>query len=237
MPFELKLENYKGPLDVLLNLIEEKKMEVTQVSLAGVTADFLAYLEKFKAETETAGYSQLLADFLVVASKLLLIKSKALLPSLELTPDEESEIRDFEARVKLYQELKSCGGNIEKAWSAAPQMFAREFMMVREAVFFPPKSISPEIVSSALAALFGQLEKMVKPAGTIQRQIINLKEKIQEVILRLTHEPMLFSKLHGGKEKRGELVAFFLAVLHLVKQQLVDVAQDGHFEEITITKR
>ncbi|MDO8557283.1 MAG: segregation/condensation protein A [Candidatus Jorgensenbacteria bacterium] len=236
MPFELKLENYQGPMDVLLGLIEEKKMEVTQVSLAGVTADFLAYLEKFKANSDTSNYPQLLADFLVVASKLLLIKSKALLPTLELTPDEEVEIRDFEARVKLYQELKKSQQYIKQGWSAMPQMFMREFLASSEVAFYPPKSITPETLHEALRGIVEQFQKIARPTATIRRDIINLKEKIEEIISRLTEKPIMFSKLHSGKAK-GELVALFLAILHLVRQQIIDVSQNEHFGEITVAKR
>ncbi len=246
MPFELKLENYQGPMDVLLGLIEEKKMEVTQVSLAGVTADFLAHLEKIKVGVSSEAlakedgiainYSQLLADFLVVASKLLLIKSKALLPTLELTPDEETEIRDFEARVKLYQELKKSQQYMKKGWSAMPQMFAREFLASSEIAFYPPKDITPETLHRALSGIVEQFQKIIRPTTTIRRDIINLKEKIEEIISRLIEKPIMFSKLHGGKAK-GELVALFLAILHLVKQQIIDVSQNEHFGEITVAKR
>lgn len=236
MPFELKLENYEGPMDVLLGLIEEKKMEVTQVSLAGVTADFLAYLEKFKANSDTSNYPQLLADFLVVASKLLLIKSKALLPTLELTPDEEVEIRDFEARVKLYQELKHGQQHIKKAWSPTRLMFGREFLMISEVAFYPPNEISLESLHKALSGILEQFAKVMKPTATIRNEILNLKEKIQEIIGRISGQPISFSKLHGGG-KRGELVVFFLAILHLIKQQLIDVSQEKHFDEIMIAKK
>ena len=99
MPYELSLEYYKGPLDKLLELVEEKKLEITQISLAEVTADFLNYL---KTLDESRANHSLIADFLVVASKLVLIKSKMLLPSLPLDEEEESDIRNLEERLKLF---------------------------------------------------------------------------------------------------------------------------------------
>ena len=102
MLYELKLETYQGPLDKLLELVEGKKLEITKISLADVTADFLNFLKKL--ESEGANHS-LIADFLVVASKLILIKSKVLLPALTLSEEEESDIHDLEARLKIYAEL------------------------------------------------------------------------------------------------------------------------------------
>ena len=87
MNYELTLEAYQGPLDKLLELVEAKKMEVTEISLAEVTADFLDYLKKLEAENVS---QTLLADFLVIASKLIFIKSKILLPSL-FAGEEETE--------------------------------------------------------------------------------------------------------------------------------------------------
>ena len=84
MNYELKTEQFSGPIEKLWELIEEKKLEITELNLAEVTADFLNYLKTIeKVEPK------LLADFVVIASRLLLIKSKALLPNLELTVEEE----------------------------------------------------------------------------------------------------------------------------------------------------
>ncbi len=146
MRYELTTEQYNGPLDKLLELIEEKKLEISRVSMAEVTADFLEYLETLKTQTEESEYPHILADFLVVASKLLLIKSKTLLPSLELSSEEEIDLRDFEARLKLYQELKHTQTYIKKDWNPIPFMFAREFLTSSEPIFYPPNLISPQML-------------------------------------------------------------------------------------------
>src|SRR5262245_24863161 len=102
--YEVRLEQYSGPLDKLLELIEEKKLEPTQVSLAAVTADFISYVEKLEQEKDVD--PGVLADFVVVAARLLVIKSKVLLPGLELTEEEKVDIADLENRLKIYQEFK-----------------------------------------------------------------------------------------------------------------------------------
>src|SRR5258706_15754469 len=101
MTYELKIEQYEGPLEKLLQLIEERKLAITEISLAAVTDDFLKYLE-----TMLEVPPGVLADFIVVASRLVLIKSKSLLPELPLTEEEEEDIKDLEQRLLLYKRLK-----------------------------------------------------------------------------------------------------------------------------------
>ncbi|MFA6365408.1 MAG: segregation/condensation protein A [Candidatus Paceibacterota bacterium] len=244
--YQLRLEYYQGPLDKLLELIEEKKLEITTISLATVTGDFLNYLEQFKiafSSGETIDETsplfnappELLADFLVVASRLLLIKSKALLPSLVLSNEEETEIKDLEYRLKLYRELKKTQEHVRILWSEQPQIYTREFLVSTEPLFYPPSGITPEILFTSVLKIVGDLEQLFKPNAVVKNQIINLRQKIQEVITHLSSTPINFSELHAGKGK-GELVVLFLAVLHLIKQQLVNVEQGGHFEKIMIAK-
>src|SRR3989338_1435977 len=99
--YELKLNDFAGPLDKLLELIEGKKLEITKVNLAEVTADFVAYIK-----TIDNLHPKFLADFVAIASKLILIKSHTLLPSLLLSKEEEVEMRDLEDRLRLYKEFK-----------------------------------------------------------------------------------------------------------------------------------
>ncbi len=235
MEHNLVLGNFNGPLDKLLELIETKKLEITEVSLANVTADFLAYLEELKRESREEEYPSILADFLLVASKLLLIKSKALLPSLELSEEEEKDIKDFEARLKLYQELKKTQGNIKEKWNVFPVMFGRELFMTQEIVFYPPSHISVNIIHESLKTLIDQFKKVIRPEKTIKSEMINLKQKIEEIMNRITSAPISFKNL-SSSGTREEIIVLFLAILHLVRQQIIDVTQKNHFDEITVAR-
>lgn len=232
-PYEVKNEQFKGPLEKLLELIEEKKLEITQLSLADVTADFLNYIKTLEGEVFA---QQTVADFLVVASRLILIKSKALLPSLELTEEEETDIKSLEVRLKLYHELKATHQLIRFAWGETPQMFSREFLMTTEPIFYPPANMGPELLRDTLARMVGELEKVFRPTATVRREILHLKQKIEEVLARLTETPTQFNALQKGKG-REEIVVLFLAVLHLIKDQFVHAAQDTQFGAITIAKK
>ncbi len=238
MNYALSLENYQGPLETLLSLIEQKKLEITGVNLAQVTGDFLAHIETLKREEEkNSGFlSLLIADFLVIASRLILIKSKTLLPQLELTEEEQEDVRDLEARVRLYQTLKNTHTLFKNQWNITPQLYAREFMMNTEPFFYPPKTLKSEHLCNALSKLIGELEKILKPVSLVKREIITLKERIEHLIARLTTTPISFKQL-SNKEEKGEVVLLFLAVLHLIKLEIVEVSQDSHFGEMTLIKQ
>jgi segregation and condensation protein A len=239
MTYELKLSYYQGPIETLITLIEEKKLSITELSLAEVTADFLSHVEALEAhakEESDGALVELLADFLLVASKLILIKSKALLPTLPLSAEEEEEIRDLEARVRLYQELRGLQPHLKQGWGETPQMFTREFLLSESVVFFPPPELTLGDLAAAVGRLAGELERIARPLQTIKGEIIHLKEKIEEIFERVKAKALSFGDLSKGRS-RGEAVVLFLAMLHLVKSELVRVTQTEHFSDITIAKR
>ncbi len=282
MAYELKFEQFSGPIEKLLELIEEKKLEITRLSLAQVTADFLIYLGTLAnadctptnadnytltdadtgaiAPTRTdadidadrRGYNisenqrsnpresaivrSLLADFLVVASRLLLIKSKALLPNLVLDQEEEREIRDLEERLKIYQELKAARNYIKNLWHEKPLIFSREFLASARFSFYPPKKIKPADLKIALDSLLKELQKFIYETKDFKLEVINLEERMREFLKRLeTAQTFNFNKLTDSQTK-AEIITCFLVILHLIKDQLINVRQDGHFSEITIER-
>ncbi len=232
MAYELSLEHYQGPIAKLLELIEDKKLEITLVNLAEVTGSFFEYLRKLESEHKD---HSLVADFLVIASKLLLIKSKILLPTLPLTEEEESDIKNLELRLRLYQELKKAQVHVQDGWRSAPVIMTREFLMAKAPAFYPPAKVSPSELKSGLRNLIGEIEKFLKPVVRVKNEIVNLKAKIEEIFSRLTSAPTKFGSFKDGKGK-SEVVVLFLAILHLIREQLISADQAGQFEEITIVK-
>jgi len=125
---------FEGPLDLLLDLIERQKLKITEVSLAEVADQFLAYLEK--ADNIELGQ---LADFLAVASKLILIKSKALLPMLELTEEEEEDIEELKWRLEEYKKFKKAAAKIGAIDREGKMFYSRQSYSGTEIAFLPPK--------------------------------------------------------------------------------------------------
>jgi chromatin segregation and condensation protein Rec8/ScpA/Scc1 (kleisin family) len=108
--------------------------------------------------------------------------------------------------------------------------------MTKEPVFYPPHSLSAEALSGFVAKVAGELERFMKPIVKVKNEIIHLKQKIEEILKRLTETPVGFKKMHEGRS-RGELVILFLAILHLIKDRLISADQPGRFDEIVIARR
>ena len=100
--FKVRVGEFEGPLELVLDLIEKRKMHISDVSLSQVADEFIEYIKSFE-EFPIADS----ADFILVASTLLLIKSKSLLPNLQLTEEEQGSIEDLENRLASYKNIKS----------------------------------------------------------------------------------------------------------------------------------
>src|SRR3990167_678732 len=229
--YELKLGEFSGPMDKLLELIEEQKLEITEISLAQVTADFLAYTKTL--ENVERG---VLADFLVVAARLLLIKSRALLPNLELTEEEREDVKDLETRLRLYKEFKEGARELEKLWAKRKPMFSRPLFMDRPVVFSPPPGLALEKLVFALDKLAKTLKEEIPEAQTVRRVIITLEEKIAELGRRITTGMRESFKNIAVNRSREEIIVLFLALLHLAKDRLLHIDQSDHFSDIMISK-
>lgn len=240
MSYELSTDAYAGPIEKLLELVEERRLEITCISLARVTAEFFTYIEKLRvleeAHSDDTDLKTVIADFLVVAARLVLIKAQALIPNLPLEAEDREDIADLEFRLKLYQELKGGRQHIARTWRSLPYMFSREYLMTRTPVFLPPPRLAPADLDRALRALVKELEHILRPVTRIEREVLNLKEKIEEMLRRITNAPTSLRNL-SSTETKGELVVLFLAVLHLVKDHMVYVEQPQPFGDIVIAKR
>jgi segregation and condensation protein A len=229
--FIVESENFQGPLDKLLELVKKEKLDINQISLAEVTGKFLEYLTELK-KNETISYS-VLADFLVIASKLLLIKSKVLIPSLELEEDEEEEVRNLEVQLKIYSQIKEAEKKLEEKWHKYPTMAEREFLANREAFFYPGNT-SIKNIKKFLSLITEEIKK-IKPVEKVKREVINLKNKMEEVMKKISNHPTgLKSFFQNGS--KNEIVVLFLVVLHLFRDEKINFEQNKRFGEITIKK-
>lgn len=229
--FEIKTEQFSGPLSKLLALIEEKQLEVTRVALAEVTADFLDYVKKLDGVD-----ADVLADFVVAASRLVLIKSKVLLPTLALTGEEESDVRDLESRLVLYREFRAAGLTLWKRFSSAPQSAARPLLFGTQPVFYPSETLDASMLRAGIGRVFAALEEFIpKDERVVKRALVTIEEKMKELIGRLGEMATQSFRTLSAKKSKSEVIALFLAVLHLVRNHGVYVSQGGQFADIIIT--
>jgi segregation and condensation protein A len=224
---------YEGPLDLLLDLIERAELDITAVSLATVTDQYLAYIN---------GMEQLNADeisaFLVIAAKLLQIKSEALLPRPPAREHgEEDAGQSLVDQLKLYKRFKEIGGWLNIQQEANLRTYLR---------IAPPPKVEPKLdmsnltleklVAAAEAAFAREAEK--KPLATvIAPPRVTIREKI-DLISRIMRDMQrtTFRALVDGGASRIEIVVTFLAMLELIKRYRVQVNQEGLFSDIEIER-
>src|SRR6185369_6888495 len=151
--FKVRVGEFEGPLDVLLRLIEDKKMHISQVALAAVTDDFIGYMQ-----TLDGGHKNELASFVLIAATLMLIKSISLLPSLTMTPEEEGSVLDLERRLKIYQKLRELGTGI-KARFGQQIIFGPESQSQLTPVFVATAEITGQNLLQALRNLVANFPK------------------------------------------------------------------------------
>jgi segregation and condensation protein A len=231
--YHVKLEQFEGPLDLLLSLIDEQKLDISRLSLAAVTNQYLEYLEQKKSVTLDN-----LAEFLSVASKLILIKSKSLLPVLELSDEEEKEIEDLETQLRDYRKFKEAAQKLEKMDNLGRISFSRDNFLGIEIYFSPPENINVFDLKKYFLKVLSEIPIKEILEEEIVRDVITLEEKIKhlEQVMRERLETS-FSELVSQSQDKIEVIVSFLAMLELVKQRIINVEQDSLFQEIRLKSK
>lgn len=226
--YELQVGDFEGPMGKLLELIDSKELDITRVSLAEVTADFLDYINRLENKIERRE----LADFVVVAAKLVLIKSHSLLPSLSFSEEEEQDLLELEERLKLYRELKEAENAIQALWGEH-RSFARPYLASIESGFYLSESLAPDDLRASLAGILQEIERLVG-AEEEDVKVVSIEEKINELMVSIGRAVQAsFNEIKAGK-KKGEVVIMFLALLHLLKDAAVNIEQEELFADIKI---
>lgn len=240
----LKTENFEGPIGTLLDLIERKKMPISGVSLAAISGQFLDYLKTF----EKLPYADT-ASFIETASILMLIKSRSLLPQMEINEEERQSIEELEKRLEIYKFIRDVSVVIKNIYGQAP-MFERESFANFDIVFnIKPANLSLEnIFEAAKNVINFLLEDENLPQVKVGR-IIKLEEKISELARRIQDNIQTCFSDFSGQNKCGtklsreelseiktEIIVSFLALLELVKRGMAIVEQEKHFGDISVKK-
>ncbi|MEK7552925.1 MAG: segregation/condensation protein A [Patescibacteria group bacterium] len=228
--FSVQVGEFEGPLPLLLDLVEKRKLSISQVSLATVADNFLDYVRQL--DQPSLG---LLAEFLTVASTLMLIKSISLLPTLTLTETESGEVADLEQRLKIYQLIRETSVGISQRCGQRPIFFSLPRSDKR--VVFSP---TPEItVANLLVTMKNLIRVLPIPTSplpkVVLKKIVSLEEMIRDLATRVqTALRLNFSEFIRNKKDKKEIIVGFLALLELCKQGAVAVGQTDHFQEINI---
>ncbi len=228
MEYRVKTDHFEGPLDLLLSLIEEQKLDITQVALAHVTD---AYLDYIKSQQTISLAS--MTDFLSVAAKLVLIKSRALLPLLQFDDEEEQDIAELERQLSALAALKEHIPDFSLAMSDAQSLYARKSMWGTQVQFIPADNITAQAMREAFEKSLYSIPQLDSIEEKIIADVMSLEQKISHIQLIIKEKAEIaFSEIGTGS--RHDVVVSFLALLELVKQKIVVADQDGIFHDIFV---
>ena len=235
--YTIKTPVFEGPFGLLLDLIEKRKLFINDVSLAQVTEDYLKYIK------ELGGlHPGHIANFVAVAATLLLIKSKSLLPNLELTDEEQGDIKSLEERLRLYEMFMRLGGNLKNNFGKKI-IFAPEERKQSMVVFLPDERITRESMMVYVKDVLGAIPQKTFMPEVEVRKVISIEEMIENLTERIQKSlKMNFKDLHGHnggirtKEEKVVVIVGFLAMLELVRTGLIEAMQSAHGEDIMLEK-
>lgn len=214
-----KIDTFEGPLDLLLSLIAKNKMEIADIRITVIFEQYMAYLDRMKSmDMEIAG------EFIVMASELMLIKSRMLLPKPE-DPNEEDPRARLAAALQAYKQAKEAARYLEEQYAYFSARYTKdEDEVPGDATDIDPQDVM--MLQRALMRLFSKKDTEAPPpmnniAPIIKKTIVPISEKIRTVTEQLSREGCIpFLSLFAAAQSKSEIVAIFMAVLALVK--------DGH---------
>ncbi|HSD83986.1 MAG TPA: segregation/condensation protein A [Anaerolineae bacterium] len=230
--FQIKLPDFEGPLDLLLYLIEREELDITRVSLARVTGAYLEYihvLEQLQVDQ--------VADFLVVAAKLLLIKSEALLPRppSTQTSEEEDVGDDLVKQLLLYKQYKESARKLGDREAAGLHTYIRVAPPPKVEAKLDLSNITVDMLIKAVRSVLA-IEPAGPPVGTVVKPFtLTIRDQMNLIERILRYRPNIsFKRMLRRARDRVEIIVTFLAVLELLRRHKVDVVQEQLFGDILI---
>ncbi len=234
--YHVDLPAFQGPLDLLLGLIEEEELDITKISLARVTDQYLSRLELLK-QTDPDD----LTDFLVIAAKLIFIKSEVLLPrppAILADADEEDLGDELARQLILYKHFKEIATQLRDIESQNRRSFVR---------VVPKIKIEPKLIpgdGSLLALLNAARDALsIKPEDpdvntVVSPEVVTIGQQMGHIWREVSSRQQIsFNLLLHHSRSRIEVIVTLLAVLELIKRRIVEVSQPAHFQDIVISKK
>ncbi len=227
--FEIKTDAFEGPLDLLLDLVEKRKLLINDISLAEVTDEYMRQVSIMQ-ELSLPNTAQ----FINLAATLLLIKSKSLLPVLTLTDEEQEDMGDLEIRLRRYQMYRDIAKDIQDQFGTV-LTHERQYLPDKTPLFVTDKYTTLEGLENAIGEVLVKLpKKEMKPKVQVKK-VISLEEMMDRLHTRIENQMKLtLAELVEDTTEKTHLIVGFLAVLESVKQGNILVAQARRFEDIEI---
>ncbi len=236
MAYQIKIEKFEGPLSLLLELIEKRRLSINEISLANVADQYIEYLKSLGEFPMGEA-----ANFIAVASTLLLIKSASLIPTFQFSEEETGDIKDLERRLQFYAHIRNFAFLLEK-YFGKNIMFGREAFLGFNFEFLEPKGVTKEKMFAMMKQIIANLPQKEILPKVLVKKTISLEKKIGELIERIQQQiEMSFADVSGFDgvglgPKKIEIIISFLAILELIKRGFIIVEQTTVFENIKIKK-
>ena len=226
--FAVKTEAFEGPMELLIELVEKRKLLINDISLAEVTDEYMRRV----SEMQEASLPNT-AQFVNLAATLLLIKSKSLLPILDLSEDEETDIEDLEERLRKYQIYRDAG-IVMSVGFGKKMLYEPEYTPPREPLFVPDSYCNLTEISNALERVLYNLPKTpvekprvkVRPTITLEEMMDTLRKRIENQV------QTKFSEIRAREPEHKNVIVGFLAILELFKQGNIIITQSNAFDDI-----
>lgn len=237
MDYEIQLDVFQGPLDLLLHLIEKNEIDIYNIPIALITDQYLKYIHTIQLlNLEVVG------DFLVMAATLMQIKAKMLLPQISLSEEENPEDEDprLELAQKLieYKKIKEASVSLQALEEQQLKIYTRtggEFADLKVVPDGDPlKNLSIWDLMDAFKAVVDSLD--IKPIAAVPKEEISIRQRMTEIFdLIALERKVLFKAVFLNLKTKIALITCFLAVLELIRLHKISACQDDVFGEITLT--
>jgi len=238
MSYKVKLEVFEGPLDLLLYLIKKEEIDIYDIPIARIAGQYLQYLNLMQLlDLRLAG------EFLVMASTLIQLKSKMLLPLEERQPEEEEQEdprAELVRRLVEYKKFKEVATRLEELEKEQSQIFRHRATSAALAAAGSEEENYFEASLFDLISAFSKILKTVPKEEFLQilRDEFTVEKKIHDLLHLLIIKPVIyFSKLFEKTKNKIEIITIFLAVLELIRVKEVVIRQEHPFSEIQIMRR
>ena len=235
--YKVDLDVFEGPLDLLLYLVRTDEVDICDISIERITSQYMEYLEMMRMlDLDVAG------EFIVMASSLMLIKSRTLLP-VESRPGEEEDEEEVDPRMELVRQLVEYKKFKDASMSLGAKEFAQSdrYLFGGEVALSDADQTAPRLADIGLFDLLGAFQEALKrapvmPLGQLKPIIWSVPEKMHLIEEALPEHPggIPFSRLFAPDSPRGEVIVSFLALLELLKRHRVAVRQNEPFAEILV---
>ncbi|MFH1789981.1 MAG: ScpA family protein [bacterium] len=227
---ELKLEKFEGPLDLLLQLIDQQELDITEISLSQITEQYFHYLDKLEKNR-----SSKLADFLIIAAKLIYLKSRNLLPQAHI--EDEQPGTGLADQLKMYKAYVDASATISNLWNNKDLAYGRIEPLVKTEEFILPPNARPSDLHESITQLLNRIKPIQPlPEVTIDHSF-SVKHAIDKIRALLGKRGKTnFKSFAFSTGTRSEIIVSFLALLELMSKKTIIVSQASAFHDLEIQK-